>query len=61
MQFAAVVPPGTYRVFVSVESAAVPATDGVNIGTAVITYKASQMTLASGVNTLNLSALTPVS
>ena len=61
VQFAQAIPPGTYRVFVSVESAPVATTGDIDIGTAVITYASSQMTLETGVNTLDLSALTPVS
>jgi hypothetical protein len=60
VQFAEVIPAGTYRVYVSVESAPTPASDA-DVGTAVITYKSSEMDLQKGVNTLDLSALTPVS
>ncbi|HEY7106893.1 MAG TPA: hypothetical protein VH986_10845 [Acidimicrobiia bacterium] len=52
--------PGTYKVFVTVESA--PATGGdpgVDIGTAVITYRSIVKTLDEGVNLIDLDQLTP--
>lgn len=53
--------PGTYRVFVTVDSPPAGATnDGVDIGTARIAYRSITMTLEAGVNTLDLDTLTPL-
>jgi hypothetical protein len=52
--------PGTFSVFVTVDSPPAAATnDGVDIGTARTTYRSITMTLDPGVNTLDLDTLTP--
>jgi hypothetical protein len=60
VQFDGDVPPGTYQVFVTVDSPPAPPTEGgVSIGTARIVYRSVSMTLAAGVNTLDLDTLIP--
>ena len=51
--------PGTYRVFVTVESPPGTAEEGVDIGTAIVTYEPFPMTLEQGTNVLDLDQLTP--
>jgi hypothetical protein len=54
------VPPGTYQVFVTVDSPPVPPTEGgVSIGSARTAYRSITMTLEAGVNTLDLDTLIP--
>jgi hypothetical protein len=52
--------PGVNRVFVTVESPPGAAEAGVDIGTAVTTYRSITMTLEAGVNTLDLDSLIPL-
>jgi hypothetical protein len=59
VQFAEDIAPGSYSVLVTVDSAPVPPTNEVDIGPARVTYRSFDMTLVSGVNTLDLSILTP--
>jgi hypothetical protein len=55
------IPPGTYRVFVTIESAEGDSGNpAVDIGTAVQSYEPFPMTLEAGTNTINLDELTPV-
>ena len=51
--------PGTYRVFVTVESPPGTAEEGVDIGTAIVTYVPFPLTLEEGTNVLDLDQLTP--
>jgi hypothetical protein len=52
------IPPGSYTVFVTVDSAPVAPTGGIDIGTALHAFSSPKITLKSGVNTLDLSSLT---
>jgi len=52
--------PGTYNVLVTVESAPAESQGGVDIGSAVVTYRTFPEELAPGVNTINLDDLVPV-
>ena len=51
--------PGSYEFFVTVDSAPAQSTDEIDIGTARTTYRSFKMTLEAGVNTIELSTLTP--
>jgi hypothetical protein len=54
------VPPGTYHVFVTIDSpAAAPTESGVSISSARIGYRSISLTLEAGVNTLDLDTLIP--
>ena len=50
--------PGIYTVFVTVDSAPVAPTGGIDIGSALHAYSSPKITLESGVNTIDLSRLT---
>jgi hypothetical protein len=52
--------PGSYDVFVTVDSAPAPPADGVELGTARTVYRSFPMNVKAGVNTIELSTLTPV-
>ena len=52
--------PGSYDVFITVDSAPAPPTGEIDIGTARIIYRGFELTLEAGVNTIDLSTLTPV-
>jgi hypothetical protein len=49
--------PGSYSVFVTVDSSAATPRDGVDIGTALRAFSSPKITLEAGVNTLDLSTL----
>jgi hypothetical protein len=60
VQFGTDIPPGTYRVFVTIDSPPAPPTEGgASIGSARFGYRSVSMTLGAGVNTLDLDTLTP--
>jgi hypothetical protein len=61
VHFDQTVRPGTYRVFVTIESAEGDSGDpNVDIGSAIVTYEPFPLTLDAGRNTIDLDELTPV-
>ncbi len=59
VRFGEQVAPGSYDVFVTVDSAPAQPTDEIDIGTARTTYRSFKLTLEAGVSTIDLSTLTP--
>jgi hypothetical protein len=60
VRFSEEVVPGTYNVFVTVDSASADRPEGgADIGSARVTYRSEPITLEAGVNTLDLDTLTP--
>src|SRR6476646_4649716 len=55
VQFEGDIPPGSYTVFVTVDSAPGTPTGGIDIGTALHAFSSPKIILKSGVNTINLS------
>jgi hypothetical protein len=58
VQFEHDIAPGSYSVFVTVDSPPVQPTGEVDIGTALHAFSSPKITLEAGVNTLDLSTLT---
>jgi hypothetical protein len=62
VHFDEIAQPGTYRVFVTIESAEGDSGDpNADISTAIVTYEPFSTTLRAGTNTIDLETLTPVS
>lgn len=59
VRFGEAITPGRYDVFITVDSAPAQPTNGIDIGSARTTYRSFAITLAAGVNIIDLSTLTP--